>query len=360
MSNIIRDARVDSLVATHYLILPTVKQDTNAPLKGKLIYNRETDVPSYADGTEWHDLASGGDINDLQAQIDTINIDVTNISNAPVILTGSNASFPSGKVIAGGTGIDIDTSTPGTVTINASSTLLFTSLSAKGGTLLNNYVIPLNAINPIIYACGAGGGGGGPNTVLAAAGGGGGGSGAALIYSCAPGDEITYTIGDAGAGGAPGNPGTVGGDTLVTINGQDGPLLSGGGGGAGGGSIAAGSAGIPAIEPLDVKGYPICYFNGSSGGGGGLAGFAGGNGYGTAFKFAGGIGGFAGVDGGGGGGGGGSIFGRGGDGGDSGLGGFPPLISDYGAGGGASSGVVSVVATGGDGRDGEIILTFWS
>ncbi len=362
--SIIKDARVDTLSVNRTVILPIVDTVDNTPLKAKIIYNATDNLLSYANGTEWQDVASGGDIADIEAEIVIINnnivtlqTDVNNIEAAPVILTSGNASFPSGSVLTEGTGIAF---TPGigTLTIEASSTLVFISLHASPSfTLPSPYTIPVEAVNPTLYITGGGGGGGGANTVANGTGGGGGGAGAGMIYNPAPGETIAYVLGTPGAGGVSGANGSPGGNTTVTINAQLGPSFVGGDGGLGGGIGTRGAGGVATLTA--DKAYPTGYFNGSNGGDGGLLAAAGTAGLGMGFKYAGGAGGADGADGGGGGGGAGSLFGAGGAGGASGAAGTSVAGSAFGAGGGGASGVGPSAATGGDGGAGEVVLTYW-
>lgn len=361
MTHIIKDAKLDTLTINQTLIHPVSERDTLAPIKGKFIHNVNTNVPSFADGTGWHDLISEVDLASINQEIDDITGDLSIIqgeidliAGAPIALMSADALFPNGGVIAAGTGITI-VPTPGFFTINATGGVALVTKSARASTLPQGFIVPAGAINPKIYACGGGGGGGGANLISNDKGAGGGGSGSWMIYTCSPGDVINYSLGSVGAGGVAGSGGSPGGSTLVTINNIPGPTFGGGDGGDASGTGTGGGGGTPVVSAF--ASYPVGFVSGATGGEGGDLAATGNVGFWTAFKFAGGAGGGSGGSGGGGGGGAGSIFAIGGVGGASGSGGLN--AGGYGAGGGGSSGVMSS-AVGGDGGGGEVVLTYWA
>jgi len=95
----------------------------------------------------------------------------------------------------------------------------------------------------VAIVVGAGGGGGGASRASGnnpAAGGGGGGGGVAIaVMPVTPSGTYHLTIGMEGTGGTPGNDGTAGGNSTLTIGGT---VITGGGGGGGTGCYLAGTA----------------------------------------------------------------------------------------------------------------------
>ena len=389
MANIIKDAKYDTVSVRQNMVLPVVEQDINSPTKGKLIYNAETNVPSYADGLEWHDITAGAN---YQTQIDVINTTLTNISSAPVNLISPNAEFPNGSVITAGSGINV-INTPGITTIEATgapgpSTANVALVSASAefpngsvvtagtgititpgvGTLtvsetprtlqtqqfLTNGVfnIPSNAQNISFIAQGAGGGGGGGTT--SGESGGGGQAGCYIIDQpiSKGGGTFTVTIGSGGSGGASAD-GQSGGITVVeyTLPGIGSSIKHFINGGRGGG------LGIPTVAPgggKDTIPTGPCY-NGPMGGDGGAGlSTAPTPGFSSVLKTGGVAGSKVGLLWGGGGGGAGYLE-NGGSGGNGGQNGFNAFT---GSGGGGAGGGIGPF-TGGNGGDGLVYLYYY-
>ena len=198
------------------------------------------------------------------------------------------------------------------------------------------YVVPDGVTLIYVFGCGAGGGGGASATGNVS-GGGGGGGGAFGWYPkvVTPGQNISYSVGLAGAGGVdPSGSGVDGGDTTF-----DNFLFRGGKGGVGGTFGTAGAGGLGGvIKPLQ----------GADGGAGSIGGATSANGERTVFAVQG-NGGVP-VGGSGAGGGGGAGVGVGGTAGTNGGGG----AGGTGAGGGGASDGAGSPKDGGSGGGGLI------
>lgn len=123
---------------------------------------------------------------------------------------GGAAGFSAINMIggAGGQGVVV-------VAFYNGATFLYTTVYQNGTSL----TIPGSVDQVKVWALGAGGGGAGSTGNDGTAGGGGGAGGTSYITrSVAPGDVITYTLGNPGAGGVDTNNGSAGGNSTATIN----------------------------------------------------------------------------------------------------------------------------------------------
>ncbi len=418
-SRIIKDAVLDTLVTKDSVVVPVVTTTGNNPTRGRVILDNDTGRLAYADGLEWHDLANEDEIleiedapvvltassavfpngsviqgsGDITVTLAPGTVTIGNSagpSDAEVALVTSSADFPDGRVIQSSGGITIDTSTPGIINFfsSGSSGLTYYKYSAAGAPgctpMSAGFVVPPGAINPILYATGAGAGGAAGDGAVPTGSGGspGGGAGAACIMQLKPGDELTtFALGTGGAGGSTaGGSSAAGGPSLFVINGTTVlvgapgsytyyPIICDGGPSQSFTNWAGGNSGLwphayvlPAIIGSQLpqgfdggNGGPVDKLNAANGfAGGGILGFSPGGVGGTGLS----------NTGTGGGGGGGSILAQGGTGGDAstsggagnGADGF--LGSGGGGGGGCNSG--SAFNNGGNGGNAEIQIHLWA
>ncbi|GAA4977436.1 choice-of-anchor D domain-containing protein [Algibacter aquimarinus] len=235
--------------------------------------------------------------------------------------------------------------------------ILFSSLAfsqSQTFTSSGTFVVPAGVTSVNVAAWGAGGGGADEASNDGGGGGGGGGFRGGTI-AVTPGDNITITIGNGGAGATSnGNDGANGGNTIVThtigtitANGGDGGLTSPGSGGFGGNGGGGSFTGTVTSQLAFSGGNGGDGDDDEGGAGGGAAGDSGNgsNGADAAGNFAppGGAGGTNNGNGG---------TGNGGNGGNDNDG---QDGEDYGGGGGASG---DGNGTGGDGAPGLVVLTW--
>jgi hypothetical protein len=335
----------DIVVAKRLIVPIQPLNTTNGPdalQTGQIAYNSVNNILNYSSGGAWIPLATGS-ILGLEAGT---NIMITTSASGTFYTISSTASGP-----------------------NVVQQQTFATVGAT------TFIIPANAINPVISAVagGGGGGGGGGNSTYASAGGGGGGVGGMIInMPLQAGASITINIAVGGASGAGGNNGDGdngggGSETIIyyTANSSVQLILNGGNGGVkgqqgslGGASGGAGGSGGTVSASASHNATNYTGFTGPTGGVGGGDTVNGSDGDAFAFgpfgPFSGGPHGNTVGEGGSGAGGGSSIFAQGGTGGGGGAntqpGGTAPALSitQYGCGGGGGGGA----GTGGNGGAG--------
>lgn len=377
MSGIIKDTKLNTCTVSGDLQIPTVTTVGNTPLKGKIVVNENNSL-AFADGVQWTELLSESDLTVLENDVATLQTDVSDIKNSPIVTFSPAPALPGSAVITAGTNITV-VNTPGVVTINSTSSpppvINRVLLSTADSTIVTGvaYTIPSNAFGACFRAVAAGAGGQGGNEV--GVGGTSGSAGAGITQPLMPGDRVTLVnLGSAGngtaGGGAPAIAGN-GGDIQLIVNDSSVVMKGGIGGGNAyldgsfyGANIASGFPPVGDFaDPTVRAGQRFVYgMNGGLGSLGGAAGAPGSGGQQVFLRAAGGSGGLAAVGFGGGGGGGASWMSQGGNGGNGGglgteVNGFPGTRGS-GGGGGRGGNVVNLPGAGGNGGSGLLEIEY--